>query len=287
MTPALTNPEDHDAAREQAWQARLALRFAREGAVSRLVGNAHYGPLRVQKSLHPEGDAVCHAIVVHPPGGVVGGDQLAIKVDVGHGAHALLTTPGAGKWYRANGRTSRQELRLHVGADAALEWLPQETIFYDRAEVALEQEISLAAGATYLGCDILCMGRRASGESFARGRIRQRTSIRRGGRLIWWEQGALQGGQLDSPFALHGHSVCATLIAAGTLIPAALVEQVRAEAQEQGWPAFGVSQTKEVFTARHLGDDSEAARRIMLAVWRRLRPHLLGREAVTPRIWQT
>jgi urease accessory protein len=226
---------------------------------------------------------------VHPPGGVVGGDQLAIKVDVEHGAHALVSTPGAAKWYRANGAgtASRQMLRLHVGADAALEWLPQETIFYDRAEVALEQEISLAAGATYLGCDILCMGRRASGETFARGRIRQRTSIRRGDRLIWWEQGALQGGQLDSPFALHGHSVCATLIAAGVAIPAALVAALRAEAEEQGWPAFGVSQTKDVLTVRHLGDDSESARHIMLAVWRRLRPHLLGREAVTPRIWQT
>ena len=303
-------------ASHSAWQATLALDFVDDAGTTRLAGNRHYGPLRVQKALYPEGGAVCHAIIVHPPGGVVGGDQLAVTVDVGARAHAFLSTPGAAKWYKANGKVSRQRIELAVGAGAALEWLPQETIFFDSAHVELEQHIALAADAVYLGCEILCMGRRASGETFATGRVTQRTQIRRDGKLIWWEQGALLGGALDSPLGLNGRSVCATLIAAGApLTPAALAELRNAVSADlaarhagvantsaantgaanvgaantgaASAPAVGLTQTKGVLVARHLGDDSETARHIMLAVWRHLRPHLLGRAAVVPRIWQT
>lgn len=275
------------AASHSAWQASLTLGFADDAGVTRLLDKIHYGPLRVQKALYPEDRKVCHAIIVHPPGGVVGGDQLDIDIGVGDRAHAFITTPGAAKWYKANGKVSRQSVHLHVNRDAALEWLPQETIFFDTADVLLEQDVELAAGATFLGCEILCMGRRGSGEVFDSGRIRQRSSIRREGRLLWWEQGAMLGGRLDSPLALHGHTVCATLIAAGKPLPAAVLNEIRADIAADGEHRFGVTQTKGVLVARHLGDDSETARRLMLAVWRRLRPQLLGREAVTPRIWQT
>ena len=284
--PDCAAPRDRIAS-HSAWQARLALRFADDGGVTRLVDKAHYGPLRVQKALYPEGGSVCHAIVVHPPGGVVGGDQLAIKADIGANAHALISTPGAAKWYKANGKVSQQTITLDVAAGASLEWLPQETIFFDTAHVTLDQHISLSADATYIGCEILCMGRRASGESFNAGTIAQRTQIRRDGKLIWWEQGALTGGRLDSPLTLNGRTVCATLIASGAALPASVLSNIRSEIEADGAPAFGITQAKGVLVARHLGDDSETARRLMLTVWRHLRPHLLGREAITPRIWQT
>jgi len=286
--PDCTAPRDV-AAGHSAWQASLALQFSDDAGTTRLTGNAHFGPLRVQKSLHPEGAAVCHAIIVHPPGGVVGGDQLAIAATVGARAHALLTTPGAAKWYKANGKVSRQQVRLSVGAGATLEWLPQETIFYDHADVVLDQHVELAADASYIGGEILCMGRRASGESFSAGKVTQRTQIRRGGKLIWWEQGALLGGALASPLALDGKTVCATLIAVGKPLPAAVLTEIRNDiANDAGdLVRFGVTQAKGVLVARHLGDDSEAARHLMLTVWRRLRPHLLDRAAVVPRIWRT
>jgi len=275
------------AASHSAWQASLTLGFADDGGTTRLLDKLHYGPLRVQKALYPEDRKVCQAIIVHPPGGVVGGDQLEIDIGVGNRAHAFITTPGAAKWYKANGKVSRQSVHLHVNQDAALEWLPQETIFFDTADVLLEQDVELAEGATFLGCEILCMGRRGSGEIFNTGRIRQRSSIRREGRLIWWEQGDMIGGRLDSPLALKGHTVCATLIAAGKPLPASVLNEIRADIAADGEHIFGVTQTKGVLVARHLGDDSETARHLMLAVWRRLRPYLLQREAVTPRIWQT
>lgn len=245
---------------------------------------AHRGPLRVQKPLYPEGARICHAIVVHPPGGVVGGDRLEIDVEAGDASHAFLTSPGAAKWYRANGKVSRQELRIRAGAGAAVEWMPQETIFFNDANVTLDQRIELAADASYIGCDILCFGRRASGERFAAGRIAQHTRIRRGGKLLWWEQGALLGGSgaMQSPLGLNGASVCATLIGVGKPAAGALLDTIRALD-----PALAVSQVKSVFVARYLGDDSESARRVMFGVWQLLRPHLLGCAAPVPRIWNT
>lgn len=267
-----------------AWQASLRLRFAADDGTTRLVECAHSGPLRVQKPLYPEGARICHAIVVHPPGGVVGGDQLAIDAAAGDCAHALLTTPGAAKWYRANGKLSRQQVRIGAGAGAAFEWLPQETIFFNGAHVVLEHAVDLAADASYIGSEILCFGRRASGESFDSGAVVQRTQIRRGGKLLWWEQGVLAGGSaaMRSPLGLDGASVCATLVGVGKPVPAALLASMRALD-----PALAVTQIKSVFAARYLGHDSEVARRIVTQVWQALRPHLLGCEAPVPRIWNT
>ena len=273
------------------WQARLALGFADDAGTTRLIERTHFGPLRVQKPLYPEGAHVCHAIVVHPPGGVVGGDTLTLVAKVGDAAHAFLTTPGAAKWYKANGRISRQDISLEIAAGAKLEWLPQETLFFDAAQVALTQSISLAKDARYIGCEILCFGRTASGESFKSGKVSQRTSIRREGKLIWWEQGALSGGSASmfSPLGLSGKTVCATLIAVGKSMPASLLNTIREEVSLISGSAndFGISQLKSVLVARYLGDSSEIARRVMLCVWRHLRPELMACAAVVPRIWNT
>ncbi|WP_156116584.1 urease accessory protein UreD [Massilia sp. 9096] len=269
------------------WQASLALGFARDGETTRLVRREHRGPLRVQKALYPEGPRACHVILVHPPGGVVGGDGLRIELEQGPGAQVLATTPGAAKWYRANGRGSGQQVLLQVGAGAALEWLPQETIFYEGADVRLEHEVELGEGACYLGMEILCFGRRAAGERFARGRVRQRTRIRAAGRTIWWEQGVLHGGApgegaLHSPLGLGGHPVCATLLAVGRPASAALLAELRALD-----PGLAFSQVKNVLVARWLGDEAETARACLLRAWALLRPHLVGMRAVVPRIWHT
>lgn len=265
-----------------AWRASLRLRFADNDGTTRLVERAHSGPLRVQKPLYPEGAAICHAIVIHPPGGVVGGDSLSIDAAAGAGAHAFVTTPGAAKWYRANGKVSRQAVHIEAGAGAAFEWMPQETIFFDDANVVLDHAVQLEEGARYIGAEILCFGRRASGESFRRGTIRQRTQVRSAGKLVWWEQGAIDAGALQSRFGMNGASVCATLIGVGAPAPAALLAAMRALD-----PALAISQVKSVFVARWLGDDSEAARHTVAKVWQALRPHLLGCEAPLPRIWNT
>ena len=267
------------------WLAELRLRFARDtgDATTRLVERAHRGPLRVQKPLYPEGPGICHAIMLHPPGGVVGGDRLEIDIDAGAGAHAFLTTPGAAKWYRANGKVSSQRVTVRVGSAGACEWMPQESIFYDAAQVELNHDVELAAGARYIGSEILCFGRRASGEQFTSGLVRQHTRIRLGGKLVWWEQGAITPGpSMDGLLGLGGRSVCATLIAVGPPVPAALLGTLRALD-----PALGLTQMKSVLVARYLCDDSETARHALVRLWQHVRPHLLGCAAPMPRIWQT
>jgi urease accessory protein len=277
--PDCSHPQPTTAA---PWQASLRLGFARDGATTRLVERTHRGPLRVQKPLYPEGSGICHAIMLHPPGGVVGGDQLAITVDAGAGAHAFLTTPGAAKWYRANGKVSSQHVAVEVGPGGACEWMPQESIFYDAAHVDLHQEVALAAGARYIGMDILCFGRRASLERFTAGVVRQHIRIRLDGKLVWWEQGVMTPAAIASRFGLHGRTVCGTLIAVGPPVSAALLATLRALD-----PLLAITQMKSVLVARYLGDDSETARHALVRVWQHVRPHMLGCAAPIPRIWQT
>jgi urease accessory protein len=267
------------------WQARLSLGFVNDAGTTRLTEREHSGPLRVQKALYPEHPSVCHAIIVHPPGGVVGGDQLDIAVRVGSAAAVFISTPGAAKWYRANGHVSRQSVRLEVAAGASLEWLPQETIFFNHAHVRLDSAITLHDDATYFGCDILCFGRTASGETFNAGTIAQHSTIRRDGKLIWHEQGRIDGTGhgMHSPLGLAGKTVCATLLVAGkTITPTALTAL-----RETLGPQVGITQMKAILVVRHLGNSSEVARDLMMRAWQALRPLLLGREAVVPRIWNT
>ena len=282
--------QDAELATRKHLLATLALGFERDHETTRLMQREHFGPLRVQKPLYPEDPSICHAILVHPPGGVVGGDELRISVRVGDHAHAFLATPGAAKWYRANGHVSRQVLELEAGEHAALEWLPQETILFNGADVVFDSTVFLKTNASYIGCDILCFGRTASGERFDHGRVRQRLRILRNGKPLWLEQGSLIGGskQMNSPLGLGGHTVCASLIAVGQTQPATLLQALREQAKAAADGGIvGATQMKSVIIVRYLGDSSEVARKVMLQAWQMLRPALLGQPAEVPRIWNT
>jgi urease accessory protein len=271
------------------WHARLNLGFQRRDTETILTRREHVGPLRVQKPLYPEGEAVCHAIVLHPPSGIAGGDRLEIGVTVGPDAHALLTTPGAGKWYRSAGPRASQSLDFAVAGGGALEWLPQESIVFDGARAAMKSRIALAAEARFIGMEVLCLGRRASGESFAAGELRLENRVERDGRPIWLERGRLAGGDplLASPAGLAGFSVSGSLLAAAPGLAPALTAACREIVPAECDARHGVSQLPDILVARYLGHSSEAARHWFAQLWRVLRPALIGREAQTPRIWNT
>lgn len=271
------------------WQARLQLGFVRREQATILARREHFGPLRVQKALYPEGEETCHAIVLHPPSGIAGGDALEIGVRVGPEAHALLTTPGAGKWYRSGGPEASQRLNLEVADNGVLEWLPQETIVFDGARARMSTEIALHQGARFIGWEVLCLGRRAAGERFDSGEILLHTRIEQDGRPIWLERGKLEGGSplLESPAGLSGYSVSATLLAVGPGLDAALLAACRDILPAEAGARHGITVLPEVFVARYLGHSSESARDWFAALWQTLRPALIGCEARTPRIWNT
>ena len=271
------------------WHARLSLGFQRRAATTLLVRREHVGPLRVQKALYPEGEAVCHAIVLHPPSGIAGGDDLEIDVTVGPGAHALLTTPGAGKWYRSAGAWASQHLGFTVEARGVLEWLPQETIVFDAARASLRSTVDLADEARFIGMDVLCLGRRASGEQFTAGSVHLDTRIRRAGRPVWLERGRLEGGRglLNAAAGLAGFSVSGSFLAAAPGIEPGLLAACRDIPVAEAGARHGLTALPDILVARYLGHSSEAARQWLTAVWQTLRPALIGREAHTPRIWNT
>lgn len=271
----------------RSWRAELELRYQRRGARTVLAERRHDGPLVVQKPLYPEGDAVCHTIILHPPAGIVGGDELEIRCDAAADAQVLLTTPGAGKWYRSAGPWAKQRLSFEIAAGACLEWLPQETIVFDGALADMASQINLSSGATYIGWEILCLGRAGSGERYEHGTCRLHTEIRRDGKLLWFEKGNIEAnGRIGAAAAgLGGRSVCATMIVAGN-IDAALVAQCREQTADDASIAMTLLPGPLLVT-RHLGHSGAAARSHFEKLRTLLRPALTGRQAVEPRIWRT
>jgi urease accessory protein len=251
------------------------------------VHREHEGPLVVQKPLYPEGDAVCQCIVVHPPGGIAGGDTLDIGIDVGNGAWAQITTPGAAKWYRSAGRRASQEIRVRVGDGGTFEWLPQGTIVFDGADATSALRVELARDSAFLGWDVVCLGRTAASERFARGRWRQCVDIVRDAALVWSERVHLNGNDalLASPVGLNGAPVFGTFVAMAAHFDDDLIAACRRAAPAAGDGA--VTRVAHALVARYAGDSSEAAHAYFRTLWTTVRPALTAREAVAPRIWKT
>lgn len=285
FAPPLPAPPTAGGTRQ--WNARLEIGIARRGDASVAVHRRHHGPLRLQKPLYPEGPGVAHLIVVNPPAGIAGGDRLEIDVRVGTDARALVTTPGAAKWYRSAGAPARQSVELSVAKGACLEWLPQESIVFDGADAATSTTIACERGATCIGWDIVVLGRRASGERFERGVLRQDLTLSCDGRVVWRERARLASGDalLASPVGWNGHSVAGVLWAWGTVPSDADLERCREATMAR--PRAGVTRLADgLVVARVLGDSAEDVRDLFQSLWTIIRPSQAPRPAI-PRIWAT
>jgi urease accessory protein len=272
---------------QQGWSARLNLAFAARHTATILAVNRHSGPLRLQRPLYPEGTGVCHACILHPPGGVVGGDRLTVEVTVGDGANALVTTPGATKFYRSNGARASQRQRFTVADDASLEWFPQDNIFYPGTEAVTETRIELAAGARFIGWEVQCLGLPAAGAEFRAGRLSAGLKLFRSGRPLLLDRLEVSPNYgLHRPTGLRGQPVTAVFLATGAdremlaplraLLPAPSARLTAA-----------VTLMDDLLVARCIGESTFEARGWFQDLWSWLRPHLLGRRACPPRIWST
>jgi urease accessory protein len=277
---------------EQAgWLGRLSLAFERSEPGTRLASVEHQGPLRIQRVLTPEGLACPHVYLLHPPGGVVGGDRLQTEVSLGAGAQVLLTTPAAQKLYRSGGATAEIVNRLELGSGAKLEWLPSETLAFSAAQAALATRVRMRAGAAFLGWDVACYGMPARGETFDRGRVSSRFELYREQTPLLVESFDLQQGQdlLQGAFALRGYPVVGTLygVPATGNVPASLIERLREVVGEGDTDLRAVSSLNELLVVRVLAPTVQAARAPLIRAWQLLRPELMERPAVLPRIWST
>lgn len=277
-----------------SWHAHLQLHYTRdgEGESARTIAlDRHEGPLRVLRRLYPEGPDICHHVIVHPPGGIVGGDVLAVDARLDAGTHALITTPGAARFYRSDGAQSVQRVTLTLEGDARLEWLPMETIAYRGCIVRNELTMHLAPGAESLGWDVLALGLPAGREPFDHGTFEQRLELPG----HWLERGNVRGDDLlllDSPIGWAGHRVLATAWFAagaplGTARRDALLDGARSVI-DAGTLAAGVTASHpRVVVLRMLAPRVEPAMQLLQAVRARWRADAWGLTAQTPRIWRT
>jgi urease accessory protein len=267
----------------QGWHATLATQFASEQGKT-VMRCQHSGPLRLQKALYPEGQAVCHAIIVHPPGGIASGDDLQIQLRVDAGAHALLTTPGAAKWYRKDAQgAARQHVHATVAAGGVLEWLPQEAIAFDQCDAHAVTQFELTDTALCTGWDVWVLGRKAHGEAFAQGLVFNHLRISINGVPALLEQSLMQAPGLHSVAALGAHHCCGVFWVAGALVPE---EQLEALRNAHPQLAFTCPQDN-LLLARMINSDPEHLMQRLRQCWLSVRPMLLNTPAQLPRIWST
>jgi len=289
--PAATAPVCAAPAPAPGWHGHLALQYRRDG-VRTVAHDRHHGPLRVLQRLYPEGDEICHHVLVHPPGGIVGGDRLEIDARLDEGCHALITTPSATRFYRSAGADASQDARVHVAAGARFEWLPLETIAYRGCLAQNRLTLILEPGAEAMGWDVLALGLPASGQAFDHGHFVQHVEVPG----VWLERGRIDAADaalMDGPLGLAGHRVLATLwFATGAPLNTARRETLLDAAREviAADPlaaTTGVTSTHDsVIVLRLLAARVEPAMALLTrvrAAWRR-EAWSLG--AHPPRIWR-
>lgn len=264
------------------WHAELALRFARRGNRTLLPSKRQSGPLMVQRPFYPEGDEVCHAYLLHPPAGIVGGDDLRVSVDVEQRAHALLTTPGATRWYFSRGIDAQSQQVLTVEDGATLEWLPQETLIFNGAHANLLTQVRLEGSARFCGWEVLGLGRPALGEAFEQGKIVFRFEIFKDGRPVLLER--QQSGVAGLP-GLEGNTACATFIA--TNADSLALDASREMLSSVPDAICAATLLGDVLVARGIAPTCEPLTDAFKKLWSTLRPMTIGRPASMPRIWHT
>lgn len=273
------------------WSGHLSLSYRAEGP--RTVGHdLHHGPLRVLQALYPEGPAVCHHVLVHPPGGMVAGDALEVDLRLGEGTHALITTPGAARFYRSASDWATQSVTGHLADGARLEWLPLETLAYPHCRGRNHLRFLLAPGAQMLGWDVLALGLPAAGQTFDAGEFEQHLEIPG----VWLEHGTLRGEDarlLHSPLGLAGRGVMATLwLADGEPLERAQREALLELARECGaraGPQVAVGVTSPsggLIVLRALGSRVEPVMAMLHQVWAAWRQAHWQMPPCAPRIWK-
>ena len=270
------------------WRAQLDLEFSKSNNRTILSHRKHLGPLQVQKPFYPEINGTCHVYILHPPGGVVGGDRLNISIDVDSNAHALITTPAAGKFYRSAGPIAVQKQIIKVASKAILEWFPSENILFSGSKAQIQTKVELAHDSHFVGWEISCLGRPASEEIFSQGELDQRFEVWRDGKPLRIERLKLRGGDpaLQAKWGLLGFPVIGSMVCVTD--KKKLIDSLRTITNVAiGEEIFSVTQVDGAILCYFLGNSVERARNCFISAWKILRQEVIGFEAVEPRIWKT
>jgi len=271
---------------EKNWRAYLVLKFSGREDKTIISHRQHYGPLVIQKPFYPEAD-VCHVYLLHPPGGVVGGDELTLDVDVNKKGHALITTPAASKFYRSEKQQAQLTQILHVESGSTLEWLPQETILFSGCEVKMKTIVQLDISSSFIGWEILCLGRPACDELFDTGSAKQFFEIWRDEKPLLLDRTRINGNDdvLSAKWGMQNYSVTGTMVAVNA--DKKLLDLVRERMPSLKQGLISVTLINDVLICRALSHQAEYIRFAFIEIWKIIRGQLIGRDACEPRIWST
>jgi urease accessory protein len=274
-----SSPED------SGWRAQLDLEISNQGERSVVSNSRQQGPLTIQSAFYPELD-VCHLYLLHPPAGIVGGDRLQLNITTRNKGAALVTTPGATKFYRSGGALAEQLQRFTIMDDSSLEWLPQETIYFPSANARLNTTIYLEGSARYIGWEIHCLGLPANKKDFGDGRAQMSLSLFRDRQPLLLESIKISEAKKTYQAAfLQNQPILGSLIATGA--DEQLIDLLREKLPSCENGIWGVTLLDDLLVVRYLGRSTNEARTLFIQAWKILRPFTLGRKAVVPRIWAT
>lgn len=268
------------------WHGKVELEYRNCGGATKLMRDRVQAPLKVQRPFYPEGNAICHSVILHTAGGIVGGDRLSQDIRLEPNSHAVITTASAAKLYRSEGETATQKISIIVEENAVLEWLPQEMIVFDGAIYRQEMRVELAPGARVLLWEISRFGRSARGETFRRGHWRSHSEIWQTGRPLWIDRQQAIGSAaaIATPNRLAGSPIVATLAWVGEPVTRQLVQQARSLFPEKGGEV-GVTRLTDGLLCRYRGDSTAEVRHWFTDIWELLRLSFLHRPSCPPRVW--
>lgn len=275
-----------------SWHAQLQLEYTAE-ANRTVVRHQHTGPLRILQSLYPEGDTVCHNVLVHPPGGLVGGDTLDIKVTARGSAHGLVTTPGATRFYKSDGERALQSTHIRLHDEARLEWLPLEALCYNGCLAENRLSVVLSPSAEMMGWDVTALGLPHANQPFARGSFCQHIELPG----VWLERGRMDANDkrlLEGPAGLAGHKCLASLF---FVCGSAMTRDRRQTALDVAREVIGshslqatagaTSPHAQVVVVRALAPVVEPVMDLLRKIRSGWREHLWKLSGANPRIWNT
>lgn len=268
------------------WHGSLNLVFDQRHNTTALIQEQVQAPLKVLRPFYPEGSNVCHSVILHTAGGLVGGDRNDLNFHLKPNAQALITTASASKVYRSNGLQARQNIQIKVDTNACLEFLPQETIVFNGAIYRQDLRVELALGASWISWEITRFGRSARGERFLAGEWRSHTEVWQQGIPLWIDRQWLPGEAeiINSPHGLAGQPVVASLVWIGQPVSPEIVQQARSLFPYHS--SSGVTRLTSGLLCRYRGNSTAEAKSWFMDVWQLLRHSFLARNSCIPRVWQ-
>jgi urease accessory protein len=282
LSPSFSSPS-------KFWTGKLDLQYVHQEGTTKLSQAIAQAPLKIQRAFYPEGPELCHSVILHTAGGIVGGDHLVQTIELEANSQVLLTTAAASKVYRSEGERSQQIISLTLGENSYLEWFPQETVIFNEAIYQQDLRVELARNALFCGWEITRLGRTARGEQFLAGEWRSRIEIWQAGRPLWIDRQGLQGSlaMINSPNGLNQKAIVATFIWLGHQVETEILTEARELAKS--WVKegeIGLTQTQnDGLLCRYRGNSTTEVKQYFEAIWGLLRQSYRDRSPVRPRVW--